>query len=166
MKSINLRVFIMCFIPFILFSGCTFKVTKNVKPDGEISSISITQNHMNSAECYSFSAYSQDEKYYLNAWCQLILNNEENDYRNVDLQNISITKEEYDEFSNLDEKYDFTNHLKRENKKIFKAKDKTTKSFTVSYNGQSISVDTESECYQAVYDYFVKLSEKYIGYSE
>ncbi len=162
MKSVIRKIAIMSILSFILsLFGCTSEQVPKVKPEGEISSVSIGQNHMSRNYCYAFSAYRTDESYHLNAWCLLIFS--EDDSRDVNLEDVPITKEEFDEFTKLDEKYDFFSYLKEEKKdKNFIAPlDKTTTSFNVSYDGERISLETGGECYEAVYNYFIKLTEKY-----
>lgn len=152
--------FAICLTPLMfLFSGCT-SLNGSTKPEEEISSLSISQNHMDRNYCYSFSAYKSDDSYYLNAWCLLTL--KDNDYRDVNLEDVSITKEEFDEFTKLDEKYDFFSYLKEEKKtNKFQPLDETTAKFEVSYDGESINLETSGECFEAVYSYFIDLAEKY-----
>lgn len=116
---------------------------------------------MDRSYCYSFSAYRNGDSYYFNAWCLLTL--KDNDYRDVNLEDVSITKEEFDEFTRLDEEYNFFSYLKEEKKKINKLKplDETTAKFEVSYDGESINLETSGECYDAVYNYFIELAKKY-----
>ena len=162
MKSVTKKIAIMGLLTFILsIFGCSSEQISKVKPEGEISSISIGQNHMSRNECYAFSAYRTDESYYLNAWCLLTFS--EDDVRDVNLEDVEITKEEYDEFTRLDEKYDFFSYLKDEKKDInlVEPLDMTTTSFNVSYDGESINLKTSGECYESVYNYFLQLAEKY-----
>lgn len=95
MKLVVKIIIIMCLLSvvFSLF-GCS---PQPVKTDSEISSISITQNHMNRAYCYAFSAYEDNEKYIFNAWC--VLKDSENNSKEVDIQNIEITEAEFSEFA-------------------------------------------------------------------
>ena len=148
--------FVICLIPLMfLLSGCTSQ-NGSTKPEGEISSVSISQNNMDKNYCYSFSVYKSDDGYYLNAWCLL-------DYKEVNLEDISITKEEFDEFAKLDEKYDFFSQIKEGNKdkNIFQPLDETTIRFQVSYDGESVNLETSGECYEAVYNSFVELAKIY-----
>lgn len=143
----------------MILSGCASE-NGSTKPEGEISSVSISQNHMNRNDCYAFSVYKNDDGYYLNVWCVLSLND---DYRDINFEDISITKEEFDKFEKLDEKYDFFSQIKEENNKtnIFQTLDETTAKFQVSYDGESVNLETSGECYEAVYNYFIELAEKY-----
>jgi len=162
MKSVLKKIVIMSILSFIVsLFGCTSRQVPKVKPEGEISSISIGQNHMSRNECYAFSAYRTDESYHLNAWGLIIFS--EDDCRDVNIEDVSITKEDYDEFSKLDEKYDFFSCLKEEtkDKDLVEPLDMTTTNFSVSYDGESISLETDNECYKAVYDYFIELVKKY-----
>lgn len=162
MKFVIKKIVIMSILSLILsLLGCASKQAPKVKPEGEISSISIGQNHMSRNECYAFSAYRTDVSYHLNAWCLLMFG--EDDCRDVNLEDVPITKEEYDEFTKLDEKYDFFSNLKEEKKgkELIEPLDMTTTNFNVSYDGESISLETGGECYEAVYNYFLKLAEKY-----
>lgn len=152
--------FAICLIPLMMIlSGCASE-NGSTKPEGEISSVSISQNHMNRNYCYAFSVYKSDDGYYLSAWCLL---NSNDDYRDINFEDISITKEEFDKFAKLDEKYDFFSQIKEENNKtnIFQPLDETTTGFQVSYDGESINLETSGECYEAVYNYFIELAEKY-----
>ena len=162
MKSVFKKIVVMSILSFILsLFGCTSKQVQKVKPEGEISSISIGQNHMDRNYCYSFYAYKKDGSYYLNAWCMLSL--DEDNYRDVDFEDVLITKAEYDEFTKLDEKYDFFSYLKKEKKEnnFVEILDETTTSFNVSYDGETIFLEAYGDCYEAVYDYFIELVKKY-----
>ncbi|MEE1061485.1 MAG: hypothetical protein UH080_06640 [Ruminococcus sp.] len=111
----------------MILSGCVSE-NGSTKPEGEISSVSISQNHMNRNYCYAFSVYKNDDGYYLNVWCVLSLND---DYRDINFEDISITKEEFDKFAKLDEKYDFFSQIKEGNKdkNKFQPLDETTANF-------------------------------------
>ena len=103
MRLVVKNIIIMCLLSvvFSLF-GCSPQPAKTVS---EISSISITQNHMNRAYCYAFSAYEDNDKYFFNAWC--VLKDGENGSKEVDIQNSEITEAEFSEFARLNEKYGF-----------------------------------------------------------
>ena len=139
-----------------------FGCTKNPKkPDNELTSISISQNHMDRTYCYSFGAYKKNDTYTLNARC--MIEKGDNDYEDVELENISITKEEFKQFEELDKKYDFFS-LRKPNKiekNIFFVVDETITNFSVSYGDESFSLYTSGDCYNEVHDYFVALAEKY-----
>lgn len=138
--------------------GCT----KNpVKPDSELTSISIFQNHMDRTYSYSFGVYKKNDMYALNACC--MLEKGDNDYEDVEFENVSITEEEYKQFEELDKKYDFFS-LRKPNKKkknIFFACDETITNFSVSYGDESFSLDTGGDCYNEVCKCFFALAEKY-----
>lgn len=138
--------------------GCT---QNPVKPDRELTSISISQSHMDRTYCYSFGAYKKNDTYTLNARC--MLEKGDNDYEDVELENISITKEEFKQFEELDKKYDFFS-LRKPNKiekNIFFVVDETITNFSVSYGDESFSLYTSGDCYNEVHDCFVALAEKY-----
>lgn len=138
--------------------GCT---QKPVKPDRKLTSVSISQNHMDRTYCYSFGAYKKNDTYTLNARC--MIEKGDNDYEDVELENISITKEEFKQFEELDKKYDFFS-LRKPNKiekNIFFVVDETITNFSVSYGGESFSLYTSGDCYNEVHDCFVALAEKY-----
>lgn len=158
MKLVVKIIIIMCLLSvvFSLF-GCS---PQPVKGDLEISSISITQNHMNRAYCYAFSSYEDNDKYFFNAWC--VLKDGENSSKEVDIQNIEITEAEFSEFARLNEKFSFADYAKRNNNKKHNISDKTTNSFTVCFGGESLTLETDNECYDAVYDYFITLTTKYL----
>ena len=154
------RLLIMCFVILSLsFLGCASGF-RSTTPEGDISSVLVVQNHMNRSQCYSFSAYKQDENYYMNSWCFF---DSDDDIREVNIENILITKEEFEKFSEFDEKYDFFSLKAKEKKgnRLFQPSDKTKTTFTVSYDGEKVNLKTDNECYEAVYDYFITLTEKY-----
>ena len=132
-----------------------------IKPEGELTSISISQNHMDRTYCYSFGAYKKNDTYTLNAWC--LLEKGDNDYEDVELENVSITEEEFAQFEKLDKKYDFFS-LRKPNKKEknrYFILDETITNFSVSYGDEGIAVETSGECYKAVNELFFQLAEKY-----
>ena len=139
-----------------------FGCTKNPKkPDNELTSISISQNHMDRTYCYSFGAYKKNDTYTLNARC--MIEKGDNDYEDVELENISITKEEFKQFEELDKKYDFFS-LRKPNKiekNIFFVVDETITNFSVSYGDESFSLYTSGDCYNEVHNCFIALAEKY-----
>ena len=144
----------------MLFS--LFGCSRNDKlPVDELSYISLTQNHMNSANCYSFSAYKNDNTYMFSAWCVI-------DSVSVDLENAVISDDEFEYFRELDKKYDFVLNQKSDKNRKNTALDATTRSFKVSYGLEEFKLKTDSECYDEVYDYFISLAKKYnrMGESE
>ncbi|MCI6617150.1 hypothetical protein [Ruminococcus sp.] len=132
-----------------------------IKPEGELTSVSISQSHMDRTDCYSFGAYKKNDTYNLNARC--MIEKGDNDYEDVELENISITKEEFKQFEELDKKYDFFS-LRKPNKiekNIFFVVDETITNFSLSYGDESFSLYTSGDCYNEVHDCFVALAEKY-----
>lgn len=116
---------------------------------------------MNRAYCYAFSAYEDNDKYIFNAWC--VLKDGENSSKEVDIQNIEITETEFSEFARLNEKYGFADYTKKKNNKKYNISDETTNSFKVCFGGETLTLKTDNECYDAVYDYFITLTTKYLG---
>ena len=113
---------------------------------------------MNRAYCYAFSAFEDNDKYFFNAWC--VLKDGENGSKEVDIQNIEITEAEFSEFARLNEKYGFVDYTKRNNNKKYNISDETTNSFKVCFGGETLTLKTDNECYDAVYDYFITLTTK------
>ena len=116
---------------------------------------------MDRTYCYSFGAYKKNDTYTLNARC--MIEKGDNDYEDVELENISITKEEFKQFEELDKKYDFFS-LRKPNKiekNIFFVVDETITNFSVSYGDEGIAVETNGECFEAVNELFFQLAEKY-----
>lgn len=97
---------VLCII-FSIF-GCS---QKSIKSTEELSSISISQNHMCRTFCYSFYARKEPDGCFLDAWC---LMEESSDYTDVDFDRVEITEEEFNQFAELDKKYDFCSRIKRE----------------------------------------------------
>ena len=143
-----------------VYQGQGYQQPQHVKTDSEISSISITQNHMNRAYCYAFSVYECNDKHIFSAWC--VLKDGENSSKEVDIQNIEITATEFSEFARLNEKYGFADYIKRNNNKKYNISDETTNSFKVCFGGEALTLKTDNECYNAVYDYFITLTTKYL----
>lgn len=153
MKTILIKFISIVGIAVMLFSlfGCS---NSEKRPTEEMSYVSMTQNHMNSASCYSFSVYKGDDVYVFNAWCTA-------DNQNIDFENVKITDEEFQYFKALDEKYDFFLN-ERESKKHQKAvADATIRSFKVSYGLEEYTLKTEDECYEEAYNCFISLAKKY-----
>lgn len=146
------------FACILSFFGCSQKL---VKSNGELTSVSISQNHMDRTYCYSFDVQKKNDSYTFNAWC--LLEKGDNDYEDIELENISITEDEFAKFEKLDEKYNFFSLLKlnKEKKTIFFVPDETITSFSVSYGDKSFSLYTGGDCYIEVYECFVALAEKY-----
>lgn len=146
---------VLC-MAFSLF-GCS---QKTAKPTGELSSISISQNHMSRTFCYSFYARKETDGCFLDAWC--LLENGE-DYTDIDFECVEITAEEFSRFIELDKKYNFCSHIKKEKKrnKIIFILDETVNCFSVKYGSECFNIDTSGEYYNAVYDCFLQLAKKY-----
>lgn len=132
----------------------------SVKPDRELTSVSISQNHMDRTFCYSFGVRKENGLYLFDADCVFLDNDE---YCEVNFTDKEITKEEFEKFANLDKKHDFIS-LKRPKKekksKIF-ALDETTAYFTVRYGEDTFSLFPNGECYSEVSENFFALAEKY-----
>ena len=143
---------------FSLF-GCTQSPTR---PEGELTSISISQNHMSRDGCYSFSARQEDGSYLLDAEC-LIVDYDNNDCEEVNLTDALISEEDFSRFSALDKQYDFYSHLKpvkNEKSKIFVC-DETITSFYVKYGEVGFSIYPSGELYRSVNECFFELAKKY-----
>ena len=143
---------------FSLF-GCTQSPTR---PEGELTSISISQNHMSRDGCYSFSARQEDGSYLLDAEC-LIVDYDNNDCEEVNLTDTPISEEDFNRFSALDSQYDFYSHLKpvkNEKRKIFVC-DETITNFYVKYGEVGFSIYPSGELYRAVNECFFELAKKY-----
>lgn len=147
-------------ILFCVFS--LFGCTKNpAKPDSELTSISISQSHMDRTYCYNFRARLENNSYLLDAEC-LIVDYENNDYREINFTDAEITEKEFKRFAEIDSKYDFYSHIKAERKKnVFFACDETITNFSVNYGDEGIAVEENGECFNAVNELFFQLAEKY-----
>ena len=138
--------------------GCT---KKPARPEGELTSISISQSHMDRTYCYHFWARLENDSYLLDAEC-LIVDYDNNDCKEINFTDAEITEEEFKRFAEIDSKYDFYSHIKAERKKsIFFVCDETITNFTVSYGDEGIAVETNGECFEAVNELFFQLAEKY-----
>lgn len=138
--------------------GCT---KKPVKPKSELTSISISQNHMDSTYCYSFWARVENNSYLLDAEC-FIVDYDNNDFEQINLTDTQITQEDFRCFSELDKEYGFCSNIKteRKNNKFF-ILDETITNFSVKYGDEGVNVETNGECFNAVNELFFQLAEKY-----
>ncbi len=139
--------------------GCTQNPTR---PEGELTSISISQSHMDRTYCYHFMARQEGGSYLLDAEC-LIVDYDNNDCEEVNLTDTPISEEDFSRFSALDKQYDFYSHLKpvkNEKSKMF-VLDETITSFYVRYGEAGFGVQTNGELYRAVNQCFFELAKKY-----
>lgn len=132
-----------------------------IKPKGELTSISIFQNHMDSTYCYSFWARVENNSYLLDAEC-FIVDYDNNDFEEVNLTDTQITQEDFRHFSEFDKEYGFCSNMKteRKNNKFF-ILDETVTGFSVKYGEDSFNIETNGECFEAVNELFFQLAEKY-----
>lgn len=139
------------------FFGCSKNISR---PEAELSSVSISQNHMSQAYCYTFYAYRNSGSCFLDAWCMI---EDGDDYLDVDFKGIEITEEEFKFFEELDSKYDFFSLVKDQNKKnkFFSVADETTSAFSVNYGDESFTLDTNGACYNEVCEHFFEIAKKY-----
>ena len=138
--------------------GCT---QNPVKPEGELTSISIYQSHMDSTYCHSFWARVENNSYLLDAEC-FIVDYDNNDCEEINLTDTQITQEDFRRFSELDKEYGFCSNIKKErkNNKFF-ILDETVTGFSVKYGEDSFNIETNGECFEAVNELFFQLAEKY-----
>ena len=133
-----------------------------IKPEGELTSISISQTHMDRTYCYHFRARQESGYYLLDAEC-LIVDYDNNDFEEINLTDAPISEEDFSRFSALDSQYDYYSLLKpikKEHSKIFVC-DETITNFYVNYGDEGIAVETSGECFDAVNELFFQLAEKY-----
>lgn len=143
------------------FFGCSGKSKTPSQLNEQLSSVSISQNHMDRTYCYSFRARKQNESYLLDAEC-IIVDYDNNDYKEINFTDTAITEEEFQQFALIDSKYDFLSHIKSGRKKnIFFACDETITNFSVKYGEESFNIETNGECFKAVNEFFFQLAEKY-----
>ena len=156
----NKWCFIMGILSCILsLFGCT---QKPARPVGELTSISISQSHMDSTYCYSFCARVENNSCLLDAEC-FIVDYDNNECEEINLTDTPISEEDFNKFSALDKQYDFYSHLKpveKEKSKIFVC-DETITSFYVRYGEAGFGVKTSGEPYEAVNQCFFELAQKY-----
>ena len=139
--------------------GCTQNPTR---PEGELTSISISQTHMDRTYCYHFWARLENDSYLLDAEC-LIVDYDNNDCEEINPTDAPISEEDFSRFSALDSQYDFYSHLKpikEEHSKIFVC-DETITNFYVKYGEAGFSIYPSGELYRAVNECFFELAKKY-----
>lgn len=138
--------------------GCA---QKPVKPQSELTSVSIFQSHMDSSECFRFGVRVENNSYLLDAEC-FIVDYDNNDFEEINLTDTQITQEDFKHFTELDKEYDFCSHIKteRKNNKYF-ILDETVTGFSVQYGEDSFGIETNGECFRNVKDFFFQLAEKY-----
>lgn len=135
---------------------------KPVKPDNELTSVSISQSHMDRTYCYNFWARKENNRYLLNADC-MIVDYDNNEANEINFTDTEISEEDFQQFKRLDEKYDFFSLLKprKEKKNMFFALDETISHFTVKYGDEVFSLYTNGDCYSEACKCFFALAEKY-----
>ncbi|MGN0462513.1 MAG: hypothetical protein ACI4HZ_08725 [Ruminococcus sp.] len=146
------------FVTMSLF-GCD----KNpAKPDRELTSVSISQNHMDRTFCYNFWVRKEKDSYLFDAEC-ILADYDNNEYSEVNFTDKEISQEEFEEFTRIDEKYNFISlkRPKKEKKFKFFALDETTTYFTVKYGEDTFSLYPNGDCYSEVSENFFALAEKY-----
>ncbi|MGN1126262.1 MAG: hypothetical protein ACI4RI_02370 [Ruminococcus sp.] len=140
-----------------------FGCNKNpVKPDRELTSVSISQNHMDRTYCYSFWVRKENDSYLFDAEC-ILADDDNNEYSEVNFTDKEISQEEFEKFTRIDEKYDFISlkRPKKEKKFKFFALDETTTYFTVKYGDDAFSLYPNGDGYSEVSESFFALAEKY-----
>lgn len=145
--------------------ACTltlFGCNKNpVKPDSDLTSISIHQSHMDRTYCYSFCARQENDSFLLDAEC-IIVDYDKNYYREINFTDKIISKDDFLKFVALDKEYDFCSHIKTKKKDdIFFVCDETITGFYVKYGEKDFNIETNGEYFNKVEDYFYQLAEKY-----
>ena len=132
-----------------------------IKPESELTSVSIFQNHMDSTECFCFGVRVENNSYLLDAEC-FIVDYDNNDCEKINLTDTQITQEDFRRFSELDKEYGFCSNIKKErkNNKFF-ILDETVTGFSVKYGEDSFNIETNGECFRKVKVFFFQLAEKY-----
>ena len=144
------------------FFGCLEESKTPERPTEKLSSISISQSHMDRTYCYHFMARQEGGSYFLDAEC-LIVDYDNNDCEEINLTDAPISEEDFNRFSALDSQYDFYSHLKpvkNEKSKIFVC-DETITNFYVKYGEVGFSIYPSGELYRAVNECFFELAKKY-----
>ena len=144
------------------FLGCLEESKTPERPTKKLTSISISQSHMDRTYCYHFMARQEGGSYLLDAEC-LIVDYDNNDCEEINLTDAPISEEDFSRFSALDKQYDFYRHLKpvkNEKSKMF-VLDETITSFYVRYGEAGFGVQTNGELYRAVNQCFFELAKKY-----
>lgn len=145
------------FSPF----GCSNKNKTPAQPKGQLSSISISQSHMDRTFCYHFRAREENGSYLLDAEC-MIVDYDNNDCKEINFTDTEITEEDFKQFAELDSKYDFLSHIKTKKKKNnFFVLDETVTSFFVKYGEEEFSIETNGEYFNTTNELFFQLAEKY-----
>lgn len=145
-----------------LIFGCAEKAKTPDRPTQKLSSISISQTHMDRTYCYGFLARQEGGSYLLDAEC-LIVDYDNNDCEEINLTDTPISEEDFNRFLALDSQYDFYSNLKpvkKEKSKMF-VLDETITNFYVKYGEAGFNVATSGELYGAVNQCFFELAQKY-----
>ena len=161
MKKLTKKSLVFMSILFVTMS--LFGCKKNpVKPDSELTSVSISQNHMDRTFCYSFGVRKEKDSYLFDAEC-ILADYDNNEYSEVNFTDKEISQEEFEKFTRIDEKYNFISlkKPKKEKKSKFFALDETTTYFTVRYGDDAFSLYPNGNCYSEVSENFFALAEKY-----
>lgn len=141
--------------------GCIKKGENPPRPKEQLTSVSISQSHMDRTYCYNFWAREEKGSYLLDAEC-IIVDYDNNDYKEINFTDKEITEVDFKQFTELDSKYDFYSNIKikKKNNNLFIC-DETITAFYVKYGEEGFGIETNGECFEAVHNVFSELAQKY-----
>lgn len=141
----------------LLISGCGFSVNK--EPSPKLTGISITQNHMDFGQCYSFYLREENGKVLFDAEVRF----DEEPYTII-LEGCEVAPSCIDEIYSLDRENGITDYVNgyKEKTSLFSADDATVNKTTVYFeDGTSKTAHSKDEHIAVLYEYFFELSKEY-----
>lgn len=112
---------------------------------------------------YSFRAWQKNGSCLLDADCMLV-NYDSNNYdcQEIKLESKPVSKDDFNKFVELDEKYHFYEHIQPKKKSSpFFIADETITGFSAKYGNNIYNIETKGDLYNDVYNLFVELAQKY-----
>ncbi len=136
-----------------------FACSSSKRTEEDITSISISCNHMNYYYCYSFSLEKVNDEYLLTA---NYFPNEEAAI--IEKENITITQQDWDSLLQVIKDTDTLKAMEkyRKSDQEYEVSDETTYSITIIFDDDS-SLTADKQFSSDLTDHFYTLANKYIG---
>lgn len=158
----NRMVYFLFALTILVVSGAVVSVTlpkTNDREKNNFAGLSLSQNHMNFAHCYSFFLREEDGKAIFDAQIRFF----EEPYEII-LESCEVDNYYMKKLRKIQQKYSIVQYVEgfKEKKALFKVLDRTSNTTTIYYeDAESKTADTASEYKDELYKFFVELAEKY-----
>lgn len=158
----NRMVYFIFALTILVVSGVvifTLLPKTNNKVKSDFVGLSLSQNHMNFAYCYSFFIREEDGKVVFDAQLRSL-----NKPYEIVLESCEVDDYYMKKLRRIQQKYSIVEYVEgfKKKKLPFQVLDKTTNTTTVYYEDiESKTADTDSEYKDELYEFFVDLTKKY-----